>query len=94
MQSIPTRLQARVYGLVQGVSFRYYTRESAYRLALTGWVRNQPDGSVEAVAEGPRPQLEQFLAALRQGPRLAAVERIDAAWQTATGEFTRFEIRP
>jgi acylphosphatase len=94
MEIPAARLHARVFGLVQGVNFRYTTLERALSLRLTGWVRNQWDGSVETVAEGPRPALEQFLEYLHRGPRHAAVERVDSAWALATGEFTRFEIRP
>jgi hypothetical protein len=49
------RVEATVYGRVQGVSFRYYTQQKARQLGLTGWVANHPDGSVRLVAEGPRP---------------------------------------
>lgn len=93
MNSSLARLRAAVFGLVQGVNFRAATRDQAQGLGLTGWVRNRPDGTVEVVAEGPRPSLDQLLAYLHHGPRLAEVERVEAEWQTHTGEFTRFEIR-
>lgn len=63
------RLEARVTGRVQGVGFRQFVRYHARRLGLTGWVRNEPDGSVYLVAEGPRELLEQLLDAVRQGHR-------------------------
>lgn len=94
METSPVRLHARVFGLVQGVNFRYTTRERAAGLGLTGWVRNEWDGSVETVAEGPRPALDQFLDYLHRGPRHALVERVVADWLPATGEFARFEVRP
>lgn len=87
------RLEATVYGRVQGVSFRYYTRREALRLGLAGWVANQWDGSVRVVAEGPEEALETFLAFLHRGPRAARVTRVDVDWFTATGEFSTFEIR-
>lgn len=87
------RLQARVYGLVQGVYFRDTTRQNATTLNITGWVRNVNDGSVEVVAEGPRPALEALLKFLHTGPGGARVDRVAVEWGTATGEFTGFNVR-
>lgn len=87
------RLHARIYGAVQGVFFRDSTRQVAERLGVTGWVRNVPDGSVEVVAEGPRPALESLLNYLRVGPVQARVERVDARWQPPADQFTAFDIR-
>ena len=66
-QTVEARLHASVRGLVQGVSFRYYTLHRARELGLRGYVRNLWDGSVEVVAEGPRQSLEQLLTWLHQG---------------------------
>lgn len=87
------RLQAVVSGHVQGVSFRYYTRERAEELALTGWVKNLFSGEVEVVAEGPRAAVEQLLEFLQRGPSLAKVKQVQAQWAAASGEFKRFEVR-
>lgn len=87
------RLHAHVSGLVQGVSYRAFTYRQAERLALTGWVRNLPDGRVELVAEGPRAALEDLVTVLHQGPPFARVTGVDDRWAPATGEFTRFEVR-
>lgn len=87
------RLRAIVDGRVQGVNFRYYTQRRATELGLTGYVRNRWDGTVEAVAEGPQPQLEGLLAFLRVGPRSAFVTEVDIEWMAPTGEFRRFEVR-
>lgn len=87
------RLEATIYGRVQGVSFRYYTSLEANKLNLTGWVANQSDGSVYTVAEGPEPALQQFLTFLHSGPPTAHVERVDARWSSATQEFFRFRVR-
>lgn len=87
------RLHAIVHGRVQGVSFRYYTQRRASELALTGYVRNLWDRTVEVVAEGPRPALEELLAFLRVGPRAAFVTQVDARWPMPTDEFHRFEVR-
>ncbi len=87
------RIQATIQGRVQGVSFRYYTQKEAQRLGLTGWVRNQPDGSVMTVAEGTEENLQMFVQFLHHGPPAARVSHVDLTWQEASGEFTRFEVR-
>jgi acylphosphatase len=87
------RLHAIVDGRVQGVNFRYYTQRRATELGLTGYVRNLWDGTVEAVAEGAQPKVEELLAFLRVGPRSAFVTQVDTQWVAATGEFERFEVR-
>jgi len=87
------RFRAIVRGLVQGVNFRYYTRQRATQLGLTGYVKNRWDGTVEVVAEGEEGPLRELLAWLRVGPRWAQVEDVDVAWGEPTGEFKRFEVR-
>jgi acylphosphatase len=88
------RLRAYVHGRVQGVGFRFFVQDHAAVLKLTGYTRNLPDGrTVEVVAEGERPALERLLDALRRGPPGAYVERVDAGWEPATGEFRAFGIR-
>jgi acylphosphatase len=87
------RLQAIVHGRVHGVSFRYYTQQRARELGLTGYVRNVWDRTVEVVAEGRRPALEELLAFLNTGPRAAFVTQVDAKWPAPTGDFDRFEVR-
>lgn len=64
-------------GTVQGVGFRYYTRMTANRLRVSGWVRNCPDGSVQIHCEGDEEALGQFLEAVRKGPAGAAVTGAD-----------------
>jgi len=88
-----TRLHAIVEGRVQGVNFRYHTVRIAHRLGLTGWVANRWDGSVETVAEGPRPALQEFLAFLHRGSPAAVVTRVNARWEEPTGEFDDFRVR-
>jgi acylphosphatase len=87
------RLSAIVYGRVQGVFFRDFTRRQALMLGLTGYVRNLADGTVEAVAEGPQETLERLLELLRIGPSGAHVERVEARWTNHVGEFDHFEVR-
>lgn len=87
------RARVRVEGRVQGVWFRAGTREAAEQLGLAGWVRNLPDGAVEAAFEGPRPAVEQAVAWCRRGPPDARVDRCDVSWEAPTGACPPFEMR-
>jgi acylphosphatase len=78
---------------VQGVGFRAHVEYAARRLGLTGWVRNVGYDTVEAVAEGPRAQVERLIEAMKQGPRSSRVDRDRVEWEPATGEFTEFGVR-
>jgi len=82
-----------VHGRVQGVGFRIFVKRSASGLGLTGWVANEPSNRVRCVAEGPRHDLETLLGRLDEGPPGAWVDRVDAAWSPATGEFSGFDVR-
>jgi len=90
---VKARLEAKIYGLVQGVGFRYFVKREARSLGISGWVRNVPDGSVEVVAEGEKDALEVLLSLLHRGPSFAVVKRVDYAWKDYKGEFSGFEIR-
>ena len=87
------QLHAIIHGHVQGVSFRFYTTTTARTLDLTGWVRNLSDGTVEAVAEGPKVQLDSLLTFLRHGPTGARVTKVDVEWSPASGSYGDFTIR-
>jgi len=87
------RMHAFVAGRVQGVSFRYYTRQSAQQLNVVGWVRNLPDGRVEVVAEGPESALRQLERFLQRGSPAARVRQVTCDWSDATGEFRDFALR-
>jgi acylphosphatase len=87
------RLEAVVHGRVQGVGFRVFVRRGARRLGLRGWVANEPAGRLRCVAEGPRAALEALLRELNEGPPSAFVDRVEASWGLATGEFEAFEVR-
>jgi acylphosphatase len=86
------RLHAVIRGNVQGVGFRYFIQRRARQLGLQGWVRNNDDGSVELVAEGDKPQLEQLQMAAEEGPRMARVQRVETHWSSATGGLDDFEL--
>jgi acylphosphatase len=80
------RFHAIVRGRVQGVSFRWATRETAENLGLGGWVRNLPDGSVEAEAEGDRAVLDDLIAFLHRGPPGARVDSVTITWHEPAGQ--------
>lgn len=82
-----------ISGRVQGVGFRYFTQEAAWREGVTGWVRNLPDGRVEAYVEGEAEAVTCVERAIRQGPRGARVDMVDVDIQEATGKYLDFEIR-
>ena len=81
-----------VSGRVQGVFFRDHTQRWAASLKLTGWVRNLPDGRVEAVIEGEKAQIEALIARLKQGPPMANVTEAKVTWEDYQGEFDDFRI--
>jgi acylphosphatase len=85
-------MEAVVTGYVQGVSFRYYARQEARRLGLTGWVANSPDGSVRVVVEGSQKKLGEFSNFLLAGSPQAHVDHVQADWLDATGEFSGFSV--
>jgi acylphosphatase len=81
-----------ISGRVQGVGFRYFAQDAATRENIHGWVRNLPDGRVEAAAEGDAEALERFERALRHGPRGARVEQIDIEHTVPGGRDTGFNV--
>ena len=87
------RAEVRIQGQVQGVSFRHYTRQTAQRHDVTGWVKNLSDGDVAAVFEGSKENVEQVVEWCRSGPSSARVENVDVAMKEFKGEFSSFDIR-
>jgi acylphosphatase len=90
---VTTRAQIRVEGRVQGVFYRQSTVEMAQELGLCGWVRNLPDGSVEALFEGERSRIEQAVAWCRQGPPRAKVREVTVLWLDGPATCEGFTIR-
>jgi acylphosphatase len=82
-----------VRGFVQGVNFRYYTRQQALSHGVKGWVRNLWDGRVEAVFEGEQDDVDWMVEWCRAGPPSASVEEVKVDWENATGEFEDFDVR-
>ena len=93
MTSPEQQLHAKVYGRVQGVSFRYYTVLRAQELGVTGWVSNLDDGSVEVRAEGTNDQLNALLQFLQVGPSGAHVTKVEREWNEVTHIFHGFNVR-
>jgi len=89
------KVRAHVYvsGRVQGVFFRSETQDEALRHGLTGWVRNLPDGRVEAVFEGEKERVERLVEFCRRGPPGARVTDVEVVWENYTGEFQGFRLR-
>jgi len=88
------RLHAFIEGRVQGVGFRQWTCQTARKLGLSGWVRNLPDGRVEAVAEGEEASVGALQNLLSQGPPAAQVTTVTAHTVELTkSEFVGFELR-
>ncbi len=85
-------LQATVLGTVQGVRYRDFVQVSAGTLGLTGYVRNNPDGSVTVVAQGEPDVLKEFIEFLHEGSLQAKVEGLNVEWGTVDREYTDFSI--
>jgi acylphosphatase len=81
-----------VHGQVQGVAFRHYTHRRAEEVGVSGWVRNRPDGSVEALFEGPEKAVRNMVEWCRSGPPAALVERLEVSQEDYRGEFDSFNI--
>lgn len=87
------RVHLIIEGYVQGVFFRASTRDTALRFGLTGWVRNLPDGNVEAVFEGPVEKLTKAVQWCQKGPAGARVIKVEEKWQDYTGKYKSFDVR-
>lgn len=78
---------------MQGVFFRYETSKVARNFNVNGWVRNLPDGRVEAVFEGEKENVEEMVEFCRRGPPGAQVNDVEVKWEAYRGEFSGFEIK-
>lgn len=87
-----SRVRVQIEGRVQGVCFRMETRRAAQERGVKGWVKNLPDGRVEAVFEGDAPTVQSMLAWCETGPPLARVRRVIRTDETPSGEFDGFRI--
>jgi len=91
--ALKRRVRVVISGLVQGVFFRDSARRQAERLGVTGWVRNLPDGRVEAVFEGDSAWVRELVQWCHRGPPGAEVEEVSVVEEPYRGEFDRFAIR-
>lgn len=82
-----------IRGYVQGVNFRYYTRQQALSHGVTGWVRNLWDGRVEAVFEGEKDAVDWMVEWCRAGPPSASVDDVEVTWENVADELEGFNIR-
>lgn len=87
------RVHVWISGGVQGVWFRAHTKEKAIELEIKGWVRNTPNGKVEAVFEGDDEQIEKMIEWCHTGSPLARVEDVHTQWEEPKNEFETFSIR-
>jgi acylphosphatase len=92
METADRSVKLAIRGRVQGVGYRAFVHRTAVALGLSGWVRNRPDGSVEAVLAGPRDAVEDMIARCRTGPRAAKVTGLDVV--PADIPAPGFEVRP
>ena len=82
-----------VRGRVQGVGFRWFVEREAHMLQIAGWVRNNPDGTVEVLAQGTRAQLAGLHSRLCEGPRAARVDEVDVSDADPSPGMASFQIR-
>ncbi|MEA2090045.1 MAG: acylphosphatase [Thermoproteota archaeon] len=87
------RAHVLVSGRVQGVFFRSETQHEARRRNVTGWVRNLPDGRLEAVFEGEKDGVEKLIEFCNRGPPMGRVTNVEVRWENYKGEFEAFRVR-
>ena len=87
------RVRVFISGRVQGVFFRAYTQEEAKKLGIKGWVRNLPDGRVEAVFEGDEKAVEEMIKWCHKGSPQSKVEKVEVIEEPYKGEFSDFFIK-
>lgn len=85
-------VEVRITGRVQGVCFRIWTQEEAERQGVSGWVRNEPDGSVRALFVGPRDRVTAMLDRCREGPAAARVSDVESEAVTPPPEVSGFQV--
>lgn len=81
-----------ITGRVQGVGFRHFTRKNADKIGITGWVKNLPDGRVEALFQGPEQKVNELIDCCKEGPISAYVKEIDVNKAEDTKDHDSFEV--
>lgn len=87
------RVHVWVQGRVQAVGFRAFVQQNALRIGVTGWVRNVGYDTVEAVAEGTKEQIDEFLQMMKRGPSVSRVNESREEWEQVTREFRSFGVK-
>ncbi|MCS7199582.1 MAG: acylphosphatase [Caldimicrobium sp.] len=87
------RVRVKIFGKVQGVFFRAYTKEEAQKLGIKGWVKNLPDGSVEALFEGEEKAVDEMIKWCHKGSPSSIVTKVVVEEEPYVGEFKDFTIR-
>lgn len=87
-----TEIYVRVFGRVQMVMFRDFSRRKARALGICGQIKNLPDGSVEVIAQGKKNELVEFIEELRRGSMFSRVDKIDVLWREPSKKFEEFSI--
>lgn len=87
------RVRIIISGFVQGVGFRYFLKQKADELGLAGWVRNTPEGDVEAIFEGEESAISQAIAASKEGPPFANIKDVLVKKEKAGGRLQGFTIK-
>jgi acylphosphatase len=88
----PREVHVVIRGRVQGVAFRHSLKRQATWNNIRGWVRNLPDGSVEALFQGQEAEIEKILKWCKKGPPSAGVEEVEVVWREPSSSLTSFEI--
>mgnify|MGYP001472872986 CR=1 FL=1 len=86
------QLHVIIQGQVQGVFFRHQTQQLATKLNITGWIRNNSDGTVEGIFQGEEKVLKEILAFCNKGPAMAHVDKVTVQWEEVTNEYLEFTI--
>ena len=86
------RISAKIHGIVQHVGFRNFVRKNAEKLGLTGWVKNNFDGCVEALFEGEENAVSEIIEKCKKGPLLSIVDRVEVREEEPRKEFDEFHI--
>ena len=81
-----------ISGKVQGVGFRYFVLQQAQEMGITGWVSNKSNGDVEALVQGEKADLEEFVAKVKEGPSFSRVEDVSLNWLNKAEQYFGFEI--
>lgn len=81
-----------IMGFVQGVGFRQFVKRKAKKIGLFGWVKNLPDGRVEAVFQGSREKIEDLILLCKKGSFISEVEGVEIAWEESKEEYKDFVV--